>query len=457
MGNKVTIVSGDGHVSPLVPSIIGYFEPILRDHVDDLIREDSMYIHGRATPARPPRLTVPSFDDRGLVRGGGEFGACDPAIRLQQMDAEGIAGEVLLPGTQVSTMPFFHLVNGPWPAEIRAAGARAYHRWLADFMAESDGRLFGVADPGPCFDMDATVAELEFAARNGFVSVATPGNTADRELPPLYDRHFEPFWAACADLGLVLNCHAGWGGEQRPMSEWVSPHSSGDGETTGGHDFELLHKMMQERNSPIRLFLQQPRRPMWQLMASGVFDRHPRLKLAMTEIRADWVPATLDHMEAKFAELQPPCERTPREYFAEHCIVIPSSPHRSEAEMRTEIGIEQFGFGQDFPHWESTWPNTLDWLRAAFGDATEAELRAIVGGNVVRFFGLPAEHLDRVAERVGPAVGDILGDHPVADELLQHFHRRAGYLRSADPVFTDELDTILEPDLVGAKSLSLTS
>lgn len=455
MGN-VTIVSGDGHVTPLVPSIIRYLEPALRSHVDDLIREDVAYVNGRATPARPPRLTVPAFDERGLVRSGGEFGACDPKIRLEQMDAEGIAGEVLLPATQVATLPFFHSVNAPWPPDIRAAGARAYHRWLADFMAEGDGRLFGVADAGPCLDMDATVAELEWVAAHGFVSVTAPGTTADADLPPLYAPHFERFWAACADLGLVITCHAGWNAEQRPMTEWASPHMVGDGETTGGHDFEQLHRMMQERGSPVRAFLQQPRRPMWQLMAGGVFDRHPHLKLALTEIRADWVPGTLDYLDAKFAELRPPCERSPREYYVDHCLVVPSSPHRSEAEMRQEIGIAQFGFGQDFPHWESTWPNTLDWLRDAFRGAGEDELRAILGGNVIRFYGLPGDRLDAVAAGIGPAVDDVLGDHHVSEELLAHFNRRAGYLRSADPVFADELDQIVEPDLRGAAE-ALTS
>jgi len=449
-GNKVTIVSADGHVSPPVPTVIKYFEPILRAHVDDLIRQDVSYIGNRATPARPPRKQFEVFDDRGLVAGGGEFGASDPKIRLQQMDAEGIAGDLLLPGTQVSITPFFFPVNAPCAPEIRAAGARAYHRWLADFISEGDGRLFGVAEPGPCVDMDETIAELEWCAANGFVSVAPPLNTNDRDLPPLYDPYYERFWAACADLGLVLNAHAGWGTDQTPMSTWVPAHKLGDGEETGGHDFEAIHKAMQEKDSPIRMFLQMPRRPLWQLMASGVFDRHPTLKLALTEIRADWVPDTIAHLEAKFQELQPPCARTPREYYADNILMVPSCPHRSEAEMRKEIGIEQFGFGQDFPHWEGTWPNTKPWLQHAFGDCTESELRAILGGNTMRFYGLPQAHLDAVADRIGFEVDEILGEHPVSDALLQQMNRRSGYLRSADPVYTDELDRMIEPDLRGA-------
>jgi predicted TIM-barrel fold metal-dependent hydrolase len=446
--DQVTIVSGDGHATPMVPDVIQYLDSKYRDLVDDLIRENVLYVNGRATPARPPRLTVPTFDERGLVRSGGEFGASDARIRLEQMDAEGVAGEVIHGGTQVATLPFYSSSNAPQPPDVRAAGARAYHRWLADFMAECDGRLFGVAEPGPCTDMDETLRELEWVAANGFVSVGPPGVTADAELPPLYDKYFEPFWSACEDLGLVVSAHAGWNSPQRPMSEWgVSLHMMGDGETTGGHDFDVIHKLMQERGSPIRMLLQQPRRPMWQFMAGGVFDRHPGLRLALTEIRADWVPATLELLEIRFAEQHPPCEKTPRQYYAEHCLVIPSSPHRSEVEMRHEIGVEQFAFGQDFPHWESTWPNTLDWLRHAFHDVDESELRAILGGNAIRFYSLPEAKLTAVAARVGPNVSDVLGDHEVSEELVAHFDRRAGYLRSADPVFADELDATLEPDL----------
>src|SRR5690606_41557845 len=56
----------------------------------------------------------------------------------------------------------------------------------------------------------------------------------------------------------------------------------------------------QGRLSPNALGMQ-PRRAMWQLMLGGVFDRYPRLKLAMTEIRAEWLPETLDILDAKLA------------------------------------------------------------------------------------------------------------------------------------------------------------
>ena len=445
--SRVVIVSGDGHITPPISVIGQYLDPAARVHMDDLIREDVAYLNMRATPARPPRLTVPDFDDRGLVRSGGELGAANPSIRKEMMDAEGIAAEILLSGTQTGTLPFFGSACGQHPAWLRTAGAKAYNRWTADFISTMPDRLFGVLEPGACVDMGETVAELEWGASHGFVSVMTPGAVSDPDLPPLFDSYFDPFWSACAELGLVLQVHAGWGSAQTDVKQWQSAHDVGDGETTGGHDFDKLMAPMQVKGSPIRLGLQKSRRPLWQLMAGGVFDRHPGLRLALTEIRADWVPATLEHLSLRFAELRPPCERTPREYYAEHVLVVPSSPHRSEVEMRHEIGIKQFGFGQDFPHWEGLWPNTLQWLQHAFHDVPEDELLAIMAGNAIVHYGLDEARLAKVAANIGPEVSDILGPHPVSDDLVRHFQKRAGYLRSADPVWGDEIDESLLPDL----------
>ena len=44
------------------------------------------------------------------------------------------------------------------------------------------------------------------------------------------------------------------------------------------------------------------RRALWQLMLGGVFDRHPGLKVMMTEVRGDWIPATLRRLDALYEE-----------------------------------------------------------------------------------------------------------------------------------------------------------
>ena len=450
--DKLLVISGDGHVTPPLGEIVGYLESPAREMVDQLVRDNWTFTESAVKPSRPSPALLERFDRRHLVRSGGEYGAAHAAIRLAQMDQEGIAGEIVHPHSQINQSPFF---TGH-ADEARTAGARAYHRWLADFAAACDHRIFPVAEPGPCHDMDATIAELTWAREHGFVAVSAPGMMRSPDLPLLFDEHFEPFWSAVEDLGLVISVHAGYSGtgtnavdhgELRAQMDQEMMQQFARVTDEDGLNFNALSDMMSVRGSAIRLGLQVPRRVMWQLMAGGVFDRHPRLKVALTEIRADWVPGTLDHLATRFEEQRVPCELTPREYWERHFLVVPSSIHRSEVEMRHEIGVGQLGFGQDFPHWEGVWPDTLNWLQDAFGDVPEDEARAILGTNAAAFYGLPVDRLSEVAERIGPDPSDVLGDHPVDDDLIQYFHRRSGYLRPADPVYPEEIDQALDPDL----------
>ena len=115
------------------------------------------------------------------------------------------------------------------------------------------------------------------------------------------------------------------------------------------------------------------RQAMFQLMASGVFDRHPSLKLVLTELRADWVPETLGLLDALVEESSLDIQRKPSEYWSTNCFVTPSSIRPTEVELRHEIGVDRLMFGRDYPHPEGTWPNTHDWVRATLTGLEEEE------------------------------------------------------------------------------------
>jgi hypothetical protein len=51
------------------------------------------------------------------------------------LDGDGVAGQLLLYGHGLATTPFFSVANDPYSPELRAAGAKAHHRWLVDFAA----------------------------------------------------------------------------------------------------------------------------------------------------------------------------------------------------------------------------------------------------------------------------------------------------------------------------------
>jgi predicted TIM-barrel fold metal-dependent hydrolase len=454
--DRLMIFSGDGHAGASAEAYRPYLDEPYRALVDDLIEEQALYMAIAGEPSRPTEEALQVFDDRGRVRGGGALGGWDIDVRLAELDADGIAGELIHAGHQNATLPFFGIVNKPVAPDVRAAGRRAYHRWLAEFMAGAGGRLVGVAEPGPCLDMDETIRELTWVAEHGFVSVSLPGTTADPDLPPLHDPHFEPFFAACEDLGLVLSIHAGFGLRQGVFFEFhariqEAMSSGGAGAAAMQRDPEMAQRILAEamgtaEDSPLALDLS-TRRPLWLLMAGGVFDRHPGLRLALTEVRGDWVPATIAHLDERMAEHAGGMKLRPSEYYRRHIFVAPSSIHRAEVEMREAIGVDQLLFGADYPHPEGTWPNTREWIRNAFDGVPEDEVRQILGENAVRTYGLDAALLAKVAARIGPS-SEILADGWVDESLVRHFDQRAGYRRAAETVDVGAIDTVLDADLV---------
>jgi hypothetical protein len=189
---------------------------------------------------------------------------------------------------------------------------------------------------------------------------------------------------------------------------------------------------------------------MWQMLLGGVFDRHPHLKLMMVEVRADWIPATLQRLDAVYEEHRAdvPAQRPPSEYWLTNCMAGVSFMHKSEVDMRHEIGVETIDFGRDYPHTEGTWPNTRDYLGGLFAGVSERDVRLILGENAIRFFGLDRARLAEIAERIGPTIETITGSADIDAALLEHLDDRCGYSRPAErDSRIPEIEGLLAEDL----------
>lgn len=450
--SKICIVSGDGHAGPKVAEFKTYLESKYWENLKDAEQEEREFLLVTEGQSRFTDEQLDAIDSRNAIRSGGQSGAWDPTRRVQEMDAEGVVAEIIHQGHQNSTMPFFSITNRPHPPELRAAGAKAYHRWLADHMAQTDGRAFGVAEPGPCIDIKETVKDLPWLIENGFVSVGVPGGIKDETLPPLYDSYYEPFWSACEELGLVLSVHAGWGFPQGVFFGFMEMMTGGQSieeAAKEGKFIELGEQLKNSRRSP-NAIPQESRRALWQLMLGGVFDRHPNLKLAFTEIRAEWVPATLKYLDEKLPQSGATLKLKPSEYFQRNCYVAPSSTKIEEVGMRYDIGVDRFMFGTDYPHPEGTWPNTWDWLRTVFSNIPESEARKILGENAIECYNLDHTKFMAIAEKIGPNPNDILGpSHHVDEKFIEDFDRRAGFKVPVEEVSLSLLENLVEEDLSG--------
>jgi predicted TIM-barrel fold metal-dependent hydrolase len=441
---KVIIVSGDSHATPSPEVWPHYVEEKYRHLLAESYEDNEKYVALLGIFSQFSAELLEVIDTDGVWRSG-LLGAWDCDVRLAQMDREGVAAEVVFAGDSRAQLPLSQTYHR-YSQDVVAAGVRMYHRWAADAFGKAKDRILVNGNPSSQEDMGRTLAELEWTAEHGFFSADLP-TAAARKLPALYHEYWDPFWAACEDMNITLVCHAGYADETSEnffeAVEGLRKKMIAEGRN------DLLNEIM---NSGGRFFSTdlRPRRAMWQMMLGGVFDRHPRLRLMMAEVRGDWLPATLAHLDAAYEQHRDdlPARSLPSDYWQSNCFTALSFIHKSEVGMRHEIGLETITFGRDYPHAESTWPNTADWLSDAFAGVPENELRLMLGENAIRFFGLDRSRLAAIAERIGPRVEDVAERRPELDpQMVANWDARGGYLKPPEAPDPDAIDELLNEDL----------
>jgi predicted TIM-barrel fold metal-dependent hydrolase len=440
--DRLLFVSADGHATMPPALWPEYLERAYHEHLPRLTEENRRFTdvmrllndYDLIYEGVLPGSHYDVFDQEGLFRDGQWAGAWDRDVRLAQMDREGVAAEFVFNGYFRATDLFFNVSNTVYPVDVAQAGVRAYHRWLAETFGADRDRLLLVGTVGRCLDVDEVVRETAWVADNGFAATYAPGFTSHPDLVPLDDPSWEPFWALCADRGLPLVVHGGYGFEPG-FSYGSLTRVYTEVRDAGGSDEDAVRALRSGVFNDGFFTDLRGRQVLWRLMLSGVFDRHPGLRLMMTEVRADWVPAALRSLDRIFEEHRDtiPAQRKPSEYWERHCMAGLSFMHRSEIEMRHEIGIETLSFGRDYPHTEGTWPNTKDYLRTLFAGLPEDEVRLILGENLARFLELDLAHLAPLVDRIGLGIHEVLD--PAVDldpNLLAHFDARCGLSKPAE-------------------------
>lgn len=393
--DHVTVISADGHVGLRTELYRPYVDPDMREAFDEFTAnhlyrwtpeaEESMFASNlREEHANNPRYS----SDLSQV-------LTDPTRRISELDSDGVSAEVLFPDDQNHNTPPWLAGIAPsafdqdYATDVRIAGARAYNRWLAEFCSAAPERLLGQIAIGSLGDVDAAVAEVRRAHASGLTAgVFLP---LSYNLPLYHHPRYEPLWETLVELDLTITVHAGDGG----------PNWYGDGWRSAAI---YMAEMM--------FFAE---RPLWCFIFGGVFERHPDLKVVFTEQGSAWVPTvigTLDayaHTESMKFSTADPLPMLPSEMFAHHCVVGNSLMRRADVKMRDRIGVEQLAWGSDFPHFEGSWPEADTTMARLMAGVPENEMRAIMGGNIIRAYNLDAQALSSIAGRVGPVSSALVG------------------------------------------------
>ena len=386
------VISSDGHAAPPAGVYRDYLEEGFRTRFDEYQAELEA---GRMVNTD----FVDEWDDE---TGDREMRAgFDPGVRDAILDREGVAAEVLFPDADVlgtgrlASSPFGSGLGSGGDADPEAvkAGARAHNRWLADFCATNPRRRIGVAVVPVTAGVDDAVREATAAAERGLRGVMIPTRWFDA--PAYLDPCYEPFWATCAEAGLVVHTHSGAGPADYPL----------------GPGFLSIYAAEAWWWAA---------RPFWVLVLSGVFERHPALRYSVAENGAWWVPDIVRRMDEKWHgahntrkfgdAFRQDLSLPPSAYIDRNCWFAASTPGVDEIDRRHEIGVGNLMWGNDLPHPEGTYPHTRRWIRERFRAVPEDETAQILGLNAAAVYGVDVDALAAAAGDVGPSPADVHGD-----------------------------------------------
>lgn len=294
-------------------------------------------------------------------------GGYDPDRHIADMELDGVAGEVLYPSQGL----FYFKVED---SELMSAIFRAYNDWLAEFCANDPLRLKGIAMIN-LDDVSEGVKELERTAKMGLVGAMITEYPAEERRYDIDD--YEPFWAAAQDLNMPVSLH-------------TATSRTGPSRAAG----QITVRTASGRANKVFL----PATSLCDMIFSGVFDRHPELKVAIVEFELAWVPHLLSAMDYTYIERQNEASYRfkgnllPSDLFHQN-VYISFQEDDIGIRLRDVIGVDSIMWGSDYPHAESTFPKSQEILGRILDEVPSDEKAKIVGINAARLYGFDLEKI----------------------------------------------------------------
>jgi predicted TIM-barrel fold metal-dependent hydrolase len=375
------IISSDSHVFEPPDLWTERIDPAFKDRAPRIQRvgdADHLVIEGDLTIAGIGLISNAGarFEAPETISDHGRFedvhkGGYEPDQHLEDMIIDGVSGEVLYPSQGLF---YFKVAD----SQLMSAIFRAYNDWLAEFCSADPERLKGIAMIN-LDDIQDGIRELGRTAKMGFAGAMISEYPLEEWR---YDRpEYEPFWAAAQDLNMPLSLHTAT--RRQGLNSGATRRTIRDASRRA-----------------TKVFL--PAISMCDMIFSGVFERYPRLKLAIVEFELAWAPHVLTTMDYTYRERHEEASyrfkdhMLPSDFFHRN-VVLSFQEDDIGIRLRDQIGVDNMMWGSDYPHSESTFPKSREILGRILADVPEAERAKIVGGNTARLYNFDVARLTQQA------------------------------------------------------------
>jgi predicted TIM-barrel fold metal-dependent hydrolase len=245
----------------------------------------------------------------------------------------------------------------------------AYNDWMVDeWCGDSEGRLIPLCII-PLWDAELAAAEVRRNAARGVRAVCFSEIPPHLGLPSIHSGAWDPFFAACDETRTVVCMHIG--------SSSKMPATSADAPVAVAATLSFGNAMSS----------------LCDFLFSGVLIRYPTLILAYSEGQIGWLPYILERADDVWREhrawggvkevvLEPPSNYFRRQVYG--CFFR----DQHGLDSLDAIGADRITFETDYPHTDSTWPETRSVAEQMVRNLSDADVFKIMRGKAIEMLGL---------------------------------------------------------------------
>jgi predicted TIM-barrel fold metal-dependent hydrolase len=312
-----------------------------------------------AVAGRPPEeynIEPTSFD---MMRAG----CYDIHARVKDMNRNGVLGSMCFP----SFVQFCgQLFSKSKDLDTSIHLLRAYNDWHIDeWCGTYPGRFMPLSIP-PIWDPQLMADEVRRVAKKGCHAVTFSENPYKLGWPHIFGDHWDPFFAACEDEGTVICLHIG--------------SSSTQIEIAPGAPIDVMITL-----TPLNTM-----QAATDLVWSPVLRKFPRLQFALSEGGTGWIPYWLERLDYvyqqhRFWTHQDFGDTLPSQVARDHfsfCFIS----DRAGVEQAEVIGVDSVTWECDYPHSDSSWPNSPESVTKQLAGMDDAVVNKFTHENAMRVY-----------------------------------------------------------------------
>src|SRR5579885_2941119 len=289
-------------------------------------------------------------------------GCWDAVARLQDMDLDGIDASVIYPNLGIG--PLFALED----LELQFACLRAYNDFLSEWCSTDPSRLIGIGLV-PTDDVQVGVEELKHIAKlPGLRGALLPTYPRGE---PLNSESYDPLWATAQELGIPMHIHLRTG-DRRTEGLFQA-----GGRLRGNVDVILNLASLDNYEALSRIIF------------GGVLEKFPKLKFVSVEGNIGWLGYFLEKSDRTYKRhrhhtgLDLP---NPPSFYFHRQVLATFIEDKIGVMIRKAIGVENLMWSADYPHTDTTWPHSRQYIEDTMAGVPEQERRKMARENAARLY-----------------------------------------------------------------------